>query len=326
MGLGTDRDHSSARTSWPQVVVVGGASTDFIAYGPRLPGPGDEFRADRFLQLPGGKGANQALAVARLGGTAGLIARVGRDLRGQAVLDHLRSEGIDIDWCVKDSEWPTSAIVLMVGGDGTKQTLTVPGATGALARDDVARAEPLIRHAELVLVQFEPEADTVLYAIELAARMGRRVLLDAGGAPAVPRESWRQVYLVRANAKEACALTGIEVGDAASAKQAARWFLDHGVRVAAVDAGGEGNILTWDDGDVRLPRMSVATIDKTGAGDAFIAGLAVGLLDGRPWPAAGWFANAAAALTTTRLGAEAGIPRRTDVLALLERAGHRLPD
>ena len=307
------RDNSSV-----DVLVLGGASTDFVAYGATLPGAGDELVGNIFCELPGGKGANQAVAVARLGARAGLVARVGADTRGDAILHHLQREGVDTRSCRRDPDEPTGAILLMVNHEGTKQTLTVPGATGRLSTDDFDEAIDGLAQAQLLLVQFEAPRSTVLHAIASAHQLGRRVLLDAAPPTSVPDEVWEQIYLIRANAREASVLAGCEVHDADTARHAAKRFFDRGVQVAAIQAGAEGNILIWHGGEVLLPPIEVNMVDKTAAGDAFIAALAVALLEEQPWTDAGWFANAAAALATTRLGAEPGIPRRHDVTSLLD--------
>ena len=301
------------------VIVVGGASTDFVAQGPQLPGPGQELQGEHFCQLPGGKGANQAIAIARLGGRVALIARLGADDRGDAILDQLRQDGVDIRFCMRDADAHTSAILVMVDHAGTKQTCTVPGATHRLSPADIERAMPLFDHSQALLLQFEPPRDTVMHAITLARRMGLRVLLDPSPMiPSLPEALLQQLYLVRANAKEASDLTGIHVHDPDTARQAGHWFIDRGIEVAAVDTGMNGNVLIWRGGDVYLPRLPVKTVDKTGAGDAFIAGLAVAMREGLSWPEVGRFANAAAALTTTRLGAEPALPRREEVVLLLQ--------
>lgn len=269
--------------------------------------------------MPGGKGANQALAVARLGAKAGLVARVGADTRGDAILDHLKREGVETRLCRRDPDESTGAILLMIDHEGTKQTLTVPGATGRLSTDDFDKATHVLQQAHVLLVQFEAPLSTVLHAIASAHRLGRRVLLDAAPPTPLPEEVWEQIYLIRANAREASLLAGCEVHDADTARHAAKRFFERGVQVAAIQAGAQGNILLWHGGEVVLPAIQVKTMDKTGAGDAFIAALAVALVEEQPWAEAGWFANASAALATTRLGAAPGIPRRQEVTSLLQK-------
>ena len=143
------------------------------------------------------------------------------------------------------------------------------------------------------------------------------MLVDAAPAVSLPEEVWRQVYLVRTNAREASLLTGVEVHDAGTAREAAKLFFERGVQVVSIQAAAQENILMWHGDEIFLSVIPIKTLDKTGAGDTFIAALAVALLEGQPWTEAGWFANAAAALTTTRLGAEPGLPRRQEVLSLL---------
>lgn len=150
----------------------------------------------------------------------------------------------------------------------------------------------------------------MLHAIALAHRFGRPVFLDTAPAVSVPEDIWGQVHLVRANAREASVHTGEASSEA---------FFCMGCPRGAIQAGSEGNVLMWQGGEIFLPVLPVKVIDKTGAGDAFIAALAVAFLEGQPWTEAGWFANAASALTTTRLSAGPGLPRRQDVVSLLHK-------
>ena len=306
------------------VVVVGSANTDFLIRGPKLPGPGETATGEEFHEGAGGKGANQAVAAARLGARTALVARVGRDRRGDELLRGLTAEGVDLRQVARDPDAPTGAAVIMVDRQGEKTILIAPGANGRLGVADVDAAAGMIQAARVVLCQLEVPVDAVLAAARLARAAGARVVLDPAPARPLPDELLRLLDVIRPNAGEAETLTGVKVRDRKSARQAADVLLGRGVGAVAVQAGDEGNLLVWPGGECWMPKIPVKSVDATGAGDALAGGLAVMLAEGRPLEEAGPFANAAAALKTTAVGAQAGLPRRDAVLRLLgEHAGAR---
>lgn len=307
------------RTEW-DVVVVGGAGTDYLAHGADLPSADHAVQGDRFLETPGGKGLNAAVAAARLGARVALVACIGTDEGGDRLLALLAAEEVDIRWIRRNGSAPTGVTLIHVAEDGRKQTLGVPGANARLSRADIEAAAPVITRAATLVVQLEPPMASVGHAVRLARSSGARVILDPAPPVPLPDELLAQVEVVKPNAGEARALTGVRVEDRASARRAAESLLGRGVGATAVEAG-DGTLLSWRDGEHWLPRLSVRTVDTTGAGDAFAAGLAVALAEGRSLLEAGRFANAVAALATTRLGAAPAMPRRAEVLALLHQAG-----
>jgi ribokinase len=217
----------------------------------------------------------------------------------------------------------TGAAVIHVDQSGHKQSMAAPGANLRLVPRDVRRAGPALRGAKVLISQLEPPLAAIAEAVRMAKAAHVPVILDAGPARPLPVGLLRGLAIVRANAVEAEALTGVHVTGRRSARRAAEALLSRGVGAAAVEAGEEGDLIVWRDGECWLPRLDVPAVDSTGAGDAFTAALAVQLSEGRSLAEAGPFANAAAALTTTRLGAAAALPRRDEVLALLERLGRR---
>jgi len=306
------------------VVVVGGANTDYLVQGSALPKPGETIDGETFQTASGGKGANQAVAAARLGARVAFVGRLGNEERGDEIMHILGREGIDTRYVSRDRNAPTGVALVMVDKAGEKQIMTAPGANHRLSEKDVERAAKVIRKARVVLMQFEVPSKTVLNTARLAREAGAKVVLD----PAPPRRTSRELLgwidLIRPNASEAKALTGISVTNRASARRAAQKLFATGVRAAALQAGDEGNLLVWqvrDGGECWIPKMRVKTVDATGAGDAFIAALAVALAEGQPFEVAGIFASAAAALATTKVGAQAGLPARRKVLALMRRLG-----
>jgi ribokinase len=299
------------------VAVVGKANLDYLVLGPKLPKPGMSVGGDVFHEGPGGKGANQAVAAARLGAAVALIARLGKDARGQAILATLRAEGVDERWVVRDPEAPTGVALCQVGSGGEKQILSAAGANARLCAADVAAAAEAIQRARVVLVQTGAPLEAIVEAVGLACAAGALPLLDCGPARVLPPELIARLHLVRANALEAQAITGIEVVDRASARTAAQALLAAGARQAVVQAGEHGDLALAPGIELWLPRFEVARVDATGAGDAFCAALAVCLARGETLSRAASFASAAAALATTRLGAQPGLPHREEVLALL---------
>jgi ribokinase len=299
------------------IAVVGGANMDYLARGPRLPTPGDTVQGSEFQEAPGGKGANQAIAAARLGARVAFVARVGQDAPGDAVCERLAAEGVDARYVARDRDSPTGVAVIHVDARGEKQILTAPGANRRLGVSDVQLAAPAIRSARVVLMQLEPPVATVTAAAELGRSAGALVMLDPAPPAELPEELFGMLDVIRPNAGEAEALTGVEVADQRTARDAARRLLERGVGTAVVQAGSEGDLMVWGGGECWLPRIPVKSVDATGAGDAFAAAFAVMLAEGRALPEAGRFASGAAALTTTKLGAQAALPRREEVLALL---------
>ncbi len=311
----------SQQAKW-DIVVVGGANTDYVVRGPRLPTPGEVVEGDDFYQAPGGKGVNQAAAVARLDARVALVARVGCDGRGDAVLDRLIAEGVDTRYMVRDAEARTGVVLVQVDEQGQKQTLSAPGAMRRLTVDDVRAAAPAISAAQAVLVQLEVPLECVATAARIAHGSGARVVLDPSPPRPLPEDVLRLVDVIKPNAREAEVLTGVHVQDRDSARTAAEWLLQRGVGVVAVQAGDEGDLLVWqEDGrqqECWLPRLPVDTVDATGAGDALAAALAVALIEGRSLMEAGRFANAASMLTTMTFGVENSLPRRDEVQTLLK--------
>lgn len=298
------------------VVVIGGANTDFLVRGEALPGRGATLEGDEFQEGTGGKGANQAVAAARLGANVAFIGRVGADERGRAILTKLKGEGIDVSELSMDPAAPTGVALVMVDKEGEKQIMTSPGANHRLTPEDIGRASHLIARACVVLLQLELPASTVEAAVRLGKAAGARVILDPAPPRELPERLLRDLHVIRPNAPEARVLTGVEVTDGQSAKQAAENLLHRGVAAAVVGAH-HGNLLVSADGELWFPHLEVDGVDRTGAGDAFAAALAVSVAEGEDLAASVRFASAAAAFKTTKLGAQAGLPRREEVQRLL---------
>jgi ribokinase len=301
------------------IVVVGGANMDYLVRGPKLPKPGETAMGDEFQEAPGGKGANQAVAATRLGAHVSFVARVGRDERGKRILKRLKDEGVDTRYVPRDEEEQTGVALILVGEGGEKEILTAPGANGRLSVNDVRQAAKVIQSAPILLMQFGVPLEPVMFAARLAHEAGAKIILDPAPPIPLPDDLLPMVSVIKPNAREAEALTGIQVHDRNSARKAAKHLLTRGVGAVAVQAGDEGNLIITSEQEYWLPIIPVKSVDATGAGDAFAAALTVALSEERSWSEAGAWASAAAALTTTKLGAQAGLPTQDEVLKLLAR-------
>jgi ribokinase len=308
------------------VVVVGGVNTDYLVKGERLPRRGETLQGEVFQEAPGGKGANQAVAVARLGCRVGLIARVGQDARGDTILRQLSAEGVDVGHVYRDHDAPTGVALILVDRSGEKQILTALGANRRLSEADIRGAKDTIASAKVFLAQLEIPIPAVALGLRLARAAGLKTLLDP--APAVPLEEdvLRLVDVIRPNASEAETLTGVPVRDRASAAAAARILLRRGVGAVVVQAGDAGDLLLTPQEERFLPRLPVESVDATGAGDAFAGALAASLAEDRSLLDAATLGSTAAALATTKLGAQAGLPRRSELLRTVGQSGHHQPE
>lgn len=294
------------------VVVVGSANTDYMVRGNRLPGPGETTLGDQFYMGPGGKGANQAIAAARLGVKVAFIGSVGSDNRGDRMLQQLQHEGVDTRYVRRDAEAKTGAAVIHVEHSGEKQIFMAPNANNSLSVTDIHKAS-FLQDARVVMLQLEIPLNVVVEAARLASNFGAKVILDPAPPTNLPDDLLHRLTVIKPNSSEARQLTGIDVNDKDSARKAAAKLLERGVEVVAIQAGSKGNLLIWHDGEVWLPLIPVDSVDATGAGDAFAAALAVAIAEGRSWEDAGHLANKTAALTTTQMGAQAAFPNRQQV-------------
>lgn len=299
------------------IVVVGGINHDYFVRGTRLPGPGETLAGESFYEGPGGKGANQAVGVARLGARVALVSRLGADTRGDALHAALVDAGVDAAHIARDHERSTGVALIAVDRSGEKQIITAPGANQALSEADIDGAKASIAFARVLVVGLEVPLAAAVAALRLAKAAGARTILDP--APPVPlsEETLRLVDVIRPNAAEAEALTNVRVVDARSAAQCGRVLLARGVGAAIIQAGDDGDLVATSEEQHLLPLHAVSRVDATGAGDAFVAGLAFALAEGRSLVDAAAFGSAAAAFSTTRHGAQAGLPRREDLSPLL---------
>ena len=301
------------------MVVLGGINTDYVVHSNSLPQAGQTVQGGDLFVGPGGKGANQAVAAARLGAEVFLLGQVGREERGKHLLKGLATEGIDTRFISLDPNHPSGAAIIAVDADGEKQISAALGANLTLNAAHVQKAASIIRKADVLLLQFETSMECVLQAAKLARKHGIKVVLDPAPPAKIPKELFKLLYAIRPNSDEAEQLTGVKVKDRATARRAAQVLLKEGVHLAAVQAGDAGDLVVSETEEVLVPRAKVKSVDSTGAGDAFAAGLTVAIAEGMPLRDAARFANATAALSTTKFGAQTGMPTRAQVDRFLKK-------
>ncbi|MBN2024564.1 MAG: ribokinase [Pirellulales bacterium] len=297
----------------PRIFVVGSVNTDMVVVGQRIPAPGETVTGGRFVLAAGGKGANQAVAAARLGARVTLVAKVGNDLFGRESIDRFAQEGIRTEHVLRDSAQATGVALILVDAAGENAISVAPGANFALAPEDVEPALAELGPGDVVLLQLEIPLPTVAHAARLASAAGARVILDP--APAAPLDDaiLRHVDCLTPNETEASRLTGIEVRDVASARAAAERLLADGAKSVIVTLGGAGSLVCQGDRCDHVPCPRVDAIDTTAAGDAFNGGLAFAWSSGKSLADAAAFATRVGALAVTKLGAQPSLPTAEDV-------------
>jgi ribokinase len=302
------------------IVVVGSSNTDMIIQLPRIPRPGETIIGGRFSMAAGGKGANQAVAAARAGGQVRFVARVGNDMFGRRALQGFEQDGIDVSRVLTDAQEPSGTALIFVEHSGENCIAVAPGANACLTREDVLKAAPALDSARILLMQLETSMESVAAAAELAAARGITVILNPAPAAPVPDELLSLVTIVTPNESEAQALTGIEIRGDDTLNAAADHLLAKGVQTVLVTLGARGAFVATANRRELIPTFKVQAVDTTAAGDVFNGALAVALSEGNELSAAVRFANAAAALSVTRLGAQPSIPARAAIDAFLNSA------
>jgi ribokinase len=296
------------------ILVVGSSNTDMVVKTAHLPGPGQTVLGEKFLMNSGGKGANQAVAAARLGGNVTFIARIGNDIFGAQALEQLKKEGIDCRHISTDPVEASGIALITVDQHGENSIAVAPGANALLSPADIERARDAIQQADVILVQLEIPLETVGQLVHLAAELGKRVILNPAPARDLPDTLLSQLAIITPNETEAELLTGISVRDPDAALQAAKVLQERGVPIVIITLGVNG-ALVWDGKtSTHLRPPPVEAVDTTAAGDIFNGALAVALSEGMNLREAAGFANRAAAFSVTRLGAQASAPSRSELV------------
>jgi ribokinase len=305
----------------PAIAVVGSINMDLVVSVEAVPRPGENVFGRDFQAIPGGKGANQAVAAARLGATARMIGSVGADNMGDRLIAGLVENEVDVSGIKRDPKAPSGTALIMVDDGGENSIIIVQGANGQLTTDDVMAHKESILSAAVVLLQLEIPYDTVEAVIQLARAHNVKVVLDAGPPCTAVREAFFDVEVLTPNEAEASALLDTPITDLVSAEVAGQEMLARGAGAAVIKMGSRGAMLVTHDGGQHFPAFEVEPVDTTAAGDAFSAALAVQLAQGASIEAAVLYANAAGAVAVTKFGAQPSLPTRQEVEHLLSQQG-----
>ncbi len=300
-----------------KIVVIGSSNTDMVVRTPALPRPGETVLGGEFIMAPGGKGANQAVAAARAGGEVTFIARIGDDIFGRQSLEGLVRDGIHIEHIVEDKNSPSGVALIIVGPDGENCIAVASGSNAGLAAADVRKAKAVISSADIVLLQLESPLETVQEAAGIAAAAGVPVILNPAPARALSDDILKNVAYLTPNETEAEILTGITLIKSSDLAEAAGMLLAKGMKAVLITLGANGVYVASREKQEVVPAFKVIPVDTTAAGDAFNGALAVALAERRPLFEAARMANAAAALATTKMGAQPSLPSRRDIDELL---------
>jgi ribokinase len=303
----------------PSIVVVGSSNTDMVIKTAHLPAPGETILGGTFFMNAGGKGANQAVAAARLNGQVTFITKIGDDVFGKKSIQLYKDEGIDTSNISVDENLPSGVALITVDDNGENCIVVASGANAALNPADIRQAEMALGKASIILVQLEIPLETVKYIAEFAVINSIRFLLNPAPACPLTDDLISAVSIITPNKKEAEMLTGCNITDINTAKQAAKILADKGIKTVVITLGTDGALILMNDNFIEVPALSVSAVDTTAAGDIFNGALAVAISEQQDTEQAVQFANHAAAISVTRLGAQASAPHRNEVEALMNR-------
>ena len=295
------------------IVVIGSTNTDMVIRAPHLPLPGETLLGSNFFMNPGGKGANQAVAAKRLGGNVIFIAKTGNDVFGETALRQFRMEGIVTDYMSRDVQNPSGVALITLDENAENTIVVAPGANSNLLPEDILPAEVQINSDAVVLIQLEIPLETVKFAASLAAMGGSMLILNPAPAFILPDELLKLVSIITPNETEAEMLSGQLITDLDSVRSAAHAIRARGVKTVIITLGSKGAWISNADIELLVEAPTVEAIDTTAAGDVFNGELAVALSEGQPLKDAVAFSCRAAAISVTRLGAQAAAPYRKEI-------------
>ena len=301
------------------IVVVGSYNVGLFIKGERLPSKGETVIGDAFYEGAGGKGSNQALCTAKMGGKVHFIGCVGADRFGQDACALYDRMGISREFVTIDASTHSGISFVIIDAHGDNLIAVALGANNLLAPQHIDRARPLIRESAMLACQLEGPLVTFAYALQMARSLGVTTFLDPAPARPLPAEVYRHTDIIAPNESEAQILTGIAVDTLENAAKAGRVLLSRGVGAAIIKLGGRGCLYVTKQGERHFPAVKVEVVDVTGAGDAFAGGLLVALTEGKPIVEAIQFATCVAGLSVTRVGVVNALPERAEADALFAR-------
>ncbi|MGB8490662.1 MAG: ribokinase [Bacteroidales bacterium] len=297
-----------------RIVVIGSSNTDMVVKCRKLPSPGETILGGTFFMNPGGKGANQAVAAARLGGNVTFVTKTGNDLFGDQSKVIFKNEGINTDYIIRDVKNPSGIALIPVDENGENSVVVAPGSNATLSAYDIEDTVYGDDPSDVFLLQLEIPVSTVEFVAQKVHQKGNRVILNPAPAHTLSDDLLHSLYLITPNEIEAELITGIKVVNPQSARKAAEKLRQYGVRNVVITMGAAGAFLMTDKVAKIMPVVPVKAVDSTAAGDVFNGALAVAISEGLGMEDAVAFANKAASLSVTRLGAQASAPFRRQVI------------
>ena len=294
------------------ILVVGSSNMDLVVKINQFPLPGETLLGGDFFMNNGGKGANQAIAVSRLGGNVQFVCKTGRDSFRDQTIKLFIDEGLDTRWMLIDEEKPSGVAVIMVDKSGENSIVVAPGANSSLCMSDIDRLENEWESFGFVLLQLEIPIETVKHIVNLAFDKGKKVILNPAPAADLPEDLFRKLHIITPNKIEAECISGVKITDKNSVVKAAKVIHGKGVDNVIITLGSEGALL-YRGTPKWIPAIPTDPVDSTGAGDVFNAALTVALSEGNDFEEAVQFANKAASISITRYGAIPSIPYRNEL-------------
>lgn len=296
-----------------QILVVGSTNTDMVIKAAHLPRPGETILGGTFFMNPGGKGANQAVAIARLGAPVTFICKTGTDIFGHQSQQLFEAEGINTSYVFSDPQNPSGVALISVDDKAENCIVVASGANANLTPEDLKKAEEAIDQCDIVLLQLEIPMETVEYVAKIAFEKGKKVILNPAPAQPLSAKLLSHLYLITPNETEAEMISGVKITDEASANEAAQVLSEKGVQNVIITLGSKGALVYSNGEGEVVPAYKVNAIDTTAAGDVFNGALTVALSEGRDLKEASRFGCKASAISVTRSGAQSSAPYRNEV-------------
>ena len=304
----------------PKITVIGSSNTDLVAKVPKLPSPGETVMGTDFIVAPGGKGANQAVAIARIGGDVTFIAKIGTDDNGNRSLENFKKDGINTDFVFQTDEAPSGVALIFVDKNGENMLVPVLGSNGKLCPNDIDKARIAIEKADIVVLQLEIPLETVEYAIKIAYKANVPIVLNPAPARKLEPDLIKMVSYITPNETEAEILTDIKVVDDHTVEKSGKKLLEFGANTAIITLGKRGAMVVTNNSSELVPAFAVKAVDATAAGDAFTGGFAYAIATGKDVISSARFGNAVAGLTVTKMGAQPSMPTKDELEDFLRNA------
>ncbi|WP_085537653.1 ribokinase [Massilibacteroides vaginae] len=296
-----------------KILVVGSSNTDMVIKTKHLPRPGETVLGGTFFMNPGGKGANQAVSVARLGGQVSFVCKTGNDIFGHQSQQLFEEEGIDTSYVFSDNKSPSGVALITVDEQAENCIVVASGANANLLPVDLASIETFIDKFDIVLMQLEIPMDTVEYVAELAYKKNKKVILNPAPAHHLSSSLLKHLYIITPNETEAEMISGVKIINQETAERAAKVIIEMGVQNVIISLGSKGALAYCKSEQKLIPAFKVEAVDTTAAGDIFNGALALALSEGRSIVESVQFACKASAISVTRVGAQASAPYRNEV-------------